>query len=140
MNEISYVLVGQRRYRVWCGRLRQRQVGAPSSVEVDWAWILGREERHGDLLGFFHTHPSGLGLPSQRDERIMRVWVSCLGKPLLCLIAAGQTLAAYKYVHDEDCGHRLPIVERLPWNLIIAVDKEVRYARPAVPRNTISRR
>ena len=70
-NETSYVLVGQRRGRIWYGRLRQRQTGQPASVEFDWDWVLDREERYGDVLGFYHTHPAGLAAPSDRD---LRTW------------------------------------------------------------------
>ena len=124
MNEVSYVLVGQRRGRVWYGRLRQRQVGDPGSVAFDWSWVLAREEGRGDILGFFHTHPVGATLPSQRDVRTLRAWVSCLGKPLLCLIAGGDTLDGYLFVHDEDEGQPLDVVERFPRNVIVAVQGE----------------
>jgi hypothetical protein len=121
-NEICYVLVGQRRGRIWYGRLRQRQTGQPASVEFDWDWVLAREERHGDILGFHHTHPAGLAAPSDRDLRTMRAWVSCLGKPLLCLIQAGDRLAAYSFATDEDDGQLLAEVERFPRNAIVAVE------------------
>jgi hypothetical protein len=121
-NEISYVLVGQRRGRIWYGRLRQRQAGQPASVEFDWNWVLAREERFGDVLGFYHTHPAGPAAPSNRDLRTMRAWVSCLGKPLLCLIQAGDNLAAYSFATDEDDGQPLAEVERFPRNAIVAVE------------------
>lgn len=83
MSEEIAVLIGQRRGHVWYGRLRQRQVGEPASVEFDWAWVLEREERQGDVIGFYHTHPSGLTTPSERDLRTMRAWAGCFGKPPL---------------------------------------------------------
>jgi proteasome lid subunit RPN8/RPN11 len=121
-NEICYVLVGQHRGRIWYGRLRQRQTGQPASVEFDWDWVLDREERYGDIIGFYHSHPAGLAAPSHRDLRTMRAWVSCLGKPLLCLIQAGGTLAAYSFATDEDDGQPLVEVERFPRNAIVAVE------------------
>lgn len=124
MNEVCYVLVGQRRGRVWYGRLRQRHVGNPGSVQFDWAWVLDREERRGDIVGFFHTHPPGVRLPSQRDVRTMHAWVSCLAKPLLCLIAAGGEFDAYLFANDEDEGQTLGVVERFPRNVIVAVQGE----------------
>jgi hypothetical protein len=116
------VLVGQRRGRIWYGRLRQRQIGQPASVEFDWDWVLDREERFGDVLGFYHTHLVGLDAPSDRDLRTMRAWVSCLGKPLLCLIEAGDRLAGYAFATDEDSGQPLVEVERFPRNAIVAVE------------------
>jgi proteasome lid subunit RPN8/RPN11 len=124
VNEIFYILVGQRRGRVWYGRLCRRQVGSPGSVQFDWAWVLEREERRGDIVGFFHTHPPGSRLPSKRDVRTMQAWASCLGKPLLCLIAAGDALHAYLFANDEDEGQPLEVVERFPRNVIVAVHGE----------------
>jgi proteasome lid subunit RPN8/RPN11 len=124
-NEISYVLIGQRRGRIWYGRLQQRQTGQRASVEFDWNWVLDREERHGDVLGFYHTHPAGTAVPSARDVRTMRAWVSCLGKPLLCVIESDGTLAAYTFATDEDSGQALDEVERFPRNVIVAVAPQI---------------
>jgi proteasome lid subunit RPN8/RPN11 len=97
MNEVCYVLVGQHRGRIWFGRLRKRQVGEPGSVEFDWAWVLEREERRGDILGSFHTHPSELGLPSQRDVRTMQDGVPAwqAGTPCGSLFSG---------MHERGCG------------------------------------
>ncbi|MEJ2736133.1 MAG: Mov34/MPN/PAD-1 family protein [Anaerolineae bacterium] len=120
-HEISYVLIGQRRGRIWVGRLRQRQTGQPANVEFDWSWVLEREERWGDVLGFYHTHPAGTAAPSERDVRTMRAWTSCLGKPLLCLIESDNALAAHLFASDEDSGQALDEVERFPRNVIVAL-------------------
>jgi hypothetical protein len=122
MNEICYVLVGHRRRGIWYGRLRRRQMGSPASVEFDWTWVMEREERYGDVAGFFHTHPPGLATPSQRDLRTMRAWVSCFGKPLLCLIESGGGLSAYLFATDEDIGQPVPKLERFPRNVIVVVE------------------
>jgi proteasome lid subunit RPN8/RPN11 len=132
MNEISYVLVGQRRGRVWHGRLRQRQEGQPASVEFDWAWVWEREERYGDVVGFFHTHPAGLAATSARDVRTMGAWVSCLGKPLLCVIASGRALVAYVFASDEGGGQAVAEVERFPRNVIVAVEAQYPAVIPSL--------
>jgi proteasome lid subunit RPN8/RPN11 len=124
-HEISYVLIGQRRGRIWHGRLRQRQTGQPASVEFDWNWVLEREERQGDVLGFYHTHPAGAATPSARDVRTMRAWVSCLGKPLLCVIESDDALAAHLFATDEGRGQVLEEVERFPRNVVVAVAPEI---------------
>jgi hypothetical protein len=123
MNEVCAVLVGHCQRGIWHGRLRQRQTGGPASVEFDWDWVMAREERYGDVAGFFHTHPSGLATPSQRDVRTMRAWASCFGKPLLCLIESGDRLSAYLFATDEDEGYALAQVERFPRNAIVAVEQ-----------------
>ncbi len=118
-NEISYIITGKQQQNFWYGRLQQRQIGQPTSVEFDWLWVLEREERRGDILGFYHTHPNALIRPSQRDIKTMRAWVSCLGKPLLCLLKSDLSLMAYIFQSDEDKGQQSLEVERFPRNIII---------------------
>lgn len=122
-NEISYVLTGQRREEIWLGRCRRRRVGGSASVEFDWAWVLEREERRGDVIGFYHTHPPGLTAPSERDVRTMRAWASCLGKPLLCVIESKPALAAFLFETDESEGSPLTRVHRFPQSMIVVVER-----------------
>ena len=121
VNEESAIITGHHRGGIWLGRLRQHNAGAPTEVTFDWDWTLAREERYGDVLGFFHTHPGGFPTPSARDIRTMRAWVTCLGKPLLCVIASGDRLSAYLFKDDEDNGQEVEAVERFPRNVIVAV-------------------
>lgn len=120
VNEASAVLIGRCSSRGWSGRLVQSQDGDPASVEFDWAWVLGREEEEGDVIGFHHTHPGGPAVPSSRDVRTMRAWVSCLGKPLLCLIETGPMLCAYLFETDEDDGQPLSGVQRQGGKLAVS--------------------
>ncbi len=120
-NESAAVLVGYRRGDIWYGRLRQSWTGDAASVTFDWSWVLEREERYGDVIGFFHTHPAGIPTPSQRDVRTMRAWVSCLGKPLLCLIQSGEELTATLFKDDQDDGQPFSQVERFRRRVIVAV-------------------
>lgn len=131
MNEESAVLVGYRRGNLWYGRLRQSQVGTPASVAFDWDWVLGREERYGDVIGFHHTHPPAHQKPSARDVRTMRAWVSCFGKPLLCVIESDTVLTATIFHSDEDEGERLSEVQRFPRGVIVGVEGQVAAARIA---------
>jgi proteasome lid subunit RPN8/RPN11 len=112
-NEESAILVGQRTENGWSGTLTSLEEGEVASARFDWAWVLGREEGEGDVIGFFHTHPGGAAIPSQRDLRTMRAWVTCLGKPLLCLIEGHRELAAYLFETDEDEGRRLSKARRV---------------------------
>jgi proteasome lid subunit RPN8/RPN11 len=99
--EECWILTGQRRGGVWLLRRRSYSTGQPASVTFNAAWVLAREELRGDVLGFLHTHPSGLPRPSARDVRTMRAWCTAFGKPLLCLIAAKRGMAGYVFDGEE---------------------------------------
>ena len=97
---------------VWLVSRREPVSGSAASVEADWAWALSREETCGDVAGFWHTHPPGASLsPSERDGRTMRAWCSALGKPLLCLIAEGDTIGGQVFQDDAAEGQPVSAVE-----------------------------
>jgi proteasome lid subunit RPN8/RPN11 len=96
--------------------------GEPSSVGFDANWVLRREESKGDVVGFFHTHPSGMPGPSERDNRTMQAWVGSFGKPLLCVIEADRRVVAYQYVNDAAEGVKVTACELLPRGIVIAYD------------------
>jgi hypothetical protein len=120
--ERCWVLVGQRRGRIWCGRRLRTSVGEPAHVEFDGPAVLDREERRRDVIGFLHTHPAYSAVPSQRDLHTMRAWATAFGKPLLCLIEGVDGLAGYRFDDDTSDGDRLPLVETFPRGVIIAVE------------------
>jgi proteasome lid subunit RPN8/RPN11 len=121
--EEAAILTGVRRGRVWLMRSHQPAQGAPTSVEADWRWALQREERYGDVLGFYHTHPLAAGAsPSKRDVRTMCGWCAAFGKPLLCVIACGAEAQATLFVDDEDGGQPLPILETFARGILVAVE------------------
>jgi proteasome lid subunit RPN8/RPN11 len=101
--ERCWVLVGQQYDQTtWHFRRRRLTAGEIASVEADWEWTLKREDRYGDVIGFFHTHPHGMGVqPSSRDVRTMRAWCTALGKPLLCIIASGKLLEGQVFVNED---------------------------------------
>ncbi|HEY7356304.1 MAG TPA: Mov34/MPN/PAD-1 family protein, partial [Ktedonobacterales bacterium] len=83
-REEAAILTGTRSGLAWLMRSQRPAPGAPASVEADWHWALEREERCGDVLGFYHTHPPAAGaVPSERDALTMRAWCGAFGKPLL---------------------------------------------------------
>ena len=110
MNERCWTLLGSREANagIWRVRIERVVEGEHSKVDTDWSWTLTREESQGDVIGFYHTHPDGVGTqPSQRDIRTMQVWCSALGKPLLCLIAEERESGipeGYVFEHDEHGG------------------------------------
>lgn len=97
--------------------------GEPASVGFDAQWVLAREEAKGDVVGFYHTHPLGAALPSDRDDRTMHAWVSSFGKPLLCLIEADDLVIAYKYEDDEGEATQLTACELLPRGIVVAFEQ-----------------
>jgi proteasome lid subunit RPN8/RPN11 len=120
--EEYWTLVGQRGTRIWFARRIDRQVGEHVSVAFDGQRVLEREERYGDVLGFFHTHPAGPPEPSGRDVRTMRAWCSSFGKPILCAIASPIGLAAYCFDNDESDGVALQHIELFRRGVVIAVE------------------
>jgi proteasome lid subunit RPN8/RPN11 len=120
--EECWTLVGARRGRVWLARRARPSVGRPASVAFDGAWVLDREERRGDVVGFLHTHPCGFPRPSLRDVRTMRAWCGAFGKPLMCVIASGRRVAAYRFDDDEAEAAAPAAVELFPRGVVIVVD------------------
>jgi proteasome lid subunit RPN8/RPN11 len=96
--------------------------GNLSSVAFNGDWVLRREESKGDVVGFYHTHPSGLPEPSEQDNRTMWAWVGSFGKPLLCLIEADRRVRAYQYMDDEAAAKKVSACELLPRGIVLAYD------------------
>ena len=124
VNERCWVLVGQRRGRIWYARKWGEFDGKPTEVEFDAATVLDREERRRDVLGFLHTHPNSAPRPSRRDLHTMRAWASCFGKPLLCLIDGSGQLEGYRFDDDSSSGERMLSVESFRRGIVIAVDAD----------------
>ena len=113
-SEECWTLVGRRRGRFWLGRRVRHSRGEPASVQFDGLWVLRREEKQRDVLGFFHTHPGGPPAPSARDIRTMRAWCSAFGKPLLCVIVSPEGVGAFRFDDDASEGVKLELVEMFP--------------------------
>jgi proteasome lid subunit RPN8/RPN11 len=128
--EQCWALVGRRQGRVWHLRRVGEWAGARTRVTFDGPWVLRREEKRGDVLGFFHTHPDGPRGPSPRDVRTMRAWVSCFGKPLLCVIASPRGLRAYVFADDRSTGVPLELVELFPRGVVIGVESDAGQVPP----------
>ncbi len=107
LNEQCWILLGQTKGQVTLARKSAKSEGQPTQVEFDHAWLLEREVLAGDVAGFIHTHPSGILRPSRKDINTMRAWVSCFGRPLLCLIACDNEVAAYEFRSDSCQGVRV---------------------------------
>lgn len=101
-NEESWVCTGGIEGRLWFGHLSHRSEGHPGAVEFVYKWVNEREEKQGDVVGFYHTHPGMAASPSLRDDATMHAIITSFGKPLLCLIEGANGLKAYLYYNDED--------------------------------------
>jgi proteasome lid subunit RPN8/RPN11 len=122
--EQCWTLLGERRGRVWLCRRVQPNKGERTSVRFDGAIVLEREETHGDVAGFLHTHPDGPAAPSERDVRTMRAWCSAFGKPLLCLIADPDGLRGFRFDDSESFGRELEVVATFRRGVVIGVDAD----------------
>ena len=120
--EQCWTLVGSRRGRIWHLRCIDQCEGVETSVQFDGLAALNREERRHDVMGFLHTHPEGPPHPSGRDLRTMRAWCSAFGKPLLCLIASPEGLAAFRFNDDRSQGIPMLAVESFPRGVVIGVE------------------
>lgn len=123
--ERCWVVVGERRGRLWIGQRMRPSTGERDRVGFDGAWVLEREEHLGDILGFLHTHPDGPASPSHRDVRTMRAWCLAFGKPLVCLIDAPDGLRGFRFDDDQADGIALEIVEAFFADYVIGVDAHV---------------
>jgi proteasome lid subunit RPN8/RPN11 len=122
--EQYWTLIGQRRGRIWYARRVHHCRGATASVHFNGLSVLRREEKRGDVLGFFHTHPDGPARPSRRDVRTMRAWCSAFGKPLLCVISSPIGVAGCRFNDDSSRGVALELVHVFPRGVVIGVDPD----------------
>ena len=144
--EISYVLIGQVNDGIWHARLNWRRSGRVASVEFDWQRVLEREEKLGDVIGFFHTHP-GTGAcdggvsPSRRDDKTMIAWSNCFGKPLLSVIEDENETAAWIYDYGRAGRTRVEKVVRFRSNWLVAVEQiDKIHETETTSRNHLSRK
>ena len=100
-NEHCWVLLGKADGDLWHGNMHQMTVGAPCSVAFDPNWVLEREEKKNDVVGFLHTHPTFIAHPSSRDDATMWGMVCSFGKPMVCGIRGTDGLRAWWYKDDE---------------------------------------
>ena len=122
--ERCWTLLGRRRGRIWYARRARPMKGDRASVSFDGGWVLAREERRRDVVGFLHTHPGGPAGPSRRDVRTMRAWCRAFGKPLLCLIASPAGLHGYRFADGNANGVELAAVEVFPRGIVIGVEAD----------------
>jgi hypothetical protein len=96
-KEVYFVLLGEAKNGIWLAKLCWRKAGSQTCVHFDGARVLAREESHGDVVGFYHSHPEGFVEPSRRDDDTMSAWSFCFGKPLLAVVATSLGPRAWVY-------------------------------------------
>lgn len=122
-REEAYILLGERRNGLWLARAHWRTRGEPASVSFDWQRVLSREESHGDVVGFLHTHPGFTPEPSRRDELTMNAWTACFGKPLICAIASADDVRAWIYFPDGSPAMKAPQITRFQNGWIVLLEE-----------------
>lgn len=104
-NEECWILTGSRPsiFSPWKATklIDTRTTGRPTRVEFDPYWVLDRQKKEKDIVGFMHTHPNMAAIPSIIDDATMYSWVCCFGKPLLCAIIGHDGLKFWLYKDDE---------------------------------------
>jgi hypothetical protein len=73
-----------------------------ASVEFDYQKVYDREDTYHDVVGFFHTHPSGMNSMSSIDIETMKQWVKCLGKDLMCVIQTEEEINGWLFVKGDN--------------------------------------
>lgn len=101
--EQCWILQGDNKDGIlWWAQPHNQTEGMPASVDFDPKYVLEQEEATGAIVGFLHTHPGMMAHYSGRDDRTMKAWVACFGKPLVCCIFGTDGLRAWWFVDDEN--------------------------------------
>ncbi len=140
ISEQCWTLVGISQGSFWQCALIHPHEGKPAEVEFSFDAVEKRDETSGDVLGFLHTHPSGRLDPSRKDVETMRAWTSCLGRPLLCLIAHQQRVEAFVFLDDECDGWRLAAADYLNDDVVIVCDRRLSELGKSNDRANVSAR
>jgi len=95
MNERCWFIHGIRiGNNKFAGFLKYHSVGSPAHVHFDWSKAVGK------VIGFYHSHPSGISGPSARDHRTMKAWVISEGKPMICGIFCDGEYRTFLYFRN----------------------------------------
>jgi hypothetical protein len=129
INEHCRPLTGGHKGRLCWGFLGEETEGQPAYVEFDFQKVIDREEEEGDIVGFWHSHPGMSSHYSARDDRTMKAWVSCFGKPLVCFITGEDGVKGYAYFDDESEPICCKIVVHLGDIIIWVMPKNISHLK-----------
>jgi len=119
-TEVCFVLLGQFNNGICHAKLSWRRSGSHASVQFDGNRVLEREERYGDVVGFYHTHPDGFVQPSDRDVRTMGAWSFSFGKPLICAIGTSAGVQAWLFEPGADSEEQCARAAKFSGNWFVA--------------------
>jgi proteasome lid subunit RPN8/RPN11 len=119
-TEICFVLLGEFNNGICHAKLSWRRSGSHSSVQFDGNRVLDREEKYGDVVGFYHTHPEGFVQPSDRDVRTMGAWCFSFGKPLICAVGTSAGVQAWLFEPGIDGGEQCARAAKFSRNWFVA--------------------
>jgi hypothetical protein len=123
-NEECHVLLGRTIGHFWYGRFVGYWQGAPSHVDFDPKYVEDREDSHGDVVGFWHTHPVTHASPSSTDYKTMGGWTLSFGRPLVCTIDGTDGLRAHWFLDDEHDHVEMPVYQVSNWLFGLVPTKE----------------
>jgi len=126
-NEQCWILTGGYHKRLFWAYASHRSEGHPGGVHFPYQWVMKREEKYGNIIGFKHTHPGMNGSPSIVDDSTMKQWVFSFGKPLLCLIEGIDGLNAYLYYDDENEPIKVNVIKSFG-QLIVGITPKIKDA------------
>jgi len=77
--------------------------GEPGSVDfsIDMMSLAEMDDKYNCVVGFHHTHPSGMPSPSTTDINTMDAWVRFLGKPLVLTIYCDDKMHCFVFDYNE---------------------------------------
>jgi hypothetical protein len=91
-KERCYFLYGIQLFGNFIGVLRYHSQGTRDSVSFDPKGMLSKF-----FLGWFHTHPKGNPLFSERDESTLWAWVTAEGRDFICGVISGSKTKAWVF-------------------------------------------
>jgi len=85
--EHYFTLVGGRvGDEIVCTTIDGDSQGNPGQVEFAWRKCWDRYQSHGDVVGWFHTHPPGAHDMSNTDAATFQSWLVAIGGPRYAVI------------------------------------------------------
>ncbi|MBI4863038.1 MAG: Mov34/MPN/PAD-1 family protein [Candidatus Riflebacteria bacterium] len=106
-SEVGWVLVGFQDDDLVVARRVMQASGAATSVRLDSARILSREEKQGDVVGFWHTHPAGLIRESGQDRETLGAFCRSFGKSLVSIVETDGSASGWVHLPG---GSRRPVL------------------------------